>query len=140
MSVIDEYFEVLSEAGRREDADFQFSVTPIQGEVEVLQVTVRGRERLPIYMSISGSQLLCVAHLFPDERVRAELRSEMMEAMLLMNIPMPLSSFAKMGDLYVVFGAMATESPVEDILLELNTLSENSIEAMNSMARFLSPL
>lgn len=137
MSVITELYERLKHEGGLPDADFRFDVTPLKGPVDVLQVTVKELDTLPMFLSISGPQLLLIAHLFRDEDVVADKRTEMLETMLSLSIPMPLSSYGKMGDLYVVFGAMAIDSPMEDILFELHHLSENSLEARNAMKAFL---
>ena len=56
----------------------------------------------------------------------------LLEEMLELNIPIPLSSFAKIGDRYVIFGALAVESNIEDICHEIITLSENAVEAISA--------
>ena len=61
----------------------------------------------------------------------------MMEIMLDMNVPMPLSSFAKIENKYVVFGAMSLNSSIEDVALEIATLSENAIDAISTMNDYL---
>jgi len=57
--------------------------------------------------------------------------------MLEMNIPMPLSAFAKVENKYVVFGALSINSSLEDIELELVTLSDNSLEVISEMDSYL---
>jgi uncharacterized protein YjfI (DUF2170 family) len=57
--------------------------------------------------------------------------------MLEMNIPMPLSSFSKIGDKYVVFGALAINSPFADIEHELAVLSSNALEVIDDMSEYL---
>ena len=64
-------------------------------------------------------------------------RAEMLEEMLELNIPIPLSSFAKIGDRYVIFGALAVDSSIEDICHEIITLSENAVEAISALEEFL---
>ena len=54
-----------------------------------------------------------------------------------MNIPMPLSAFAKVEDKYVVFGALSINSTLEDIELEIVTLSDNSLEVISEMDTYL---
>lgn len=135
MSVIESYFRPLKEL--RHSPEFAFEISAIPGDVEVLQLLVEGHEDIPIYMSISQSQLLCIAHLFREQDVNPEKELDMLRTMIAMNIPMPLSSFGKMRDLYVVFGAMAADSLLDDVVLELRTLSDNAIEAHRVMAEFL---
>ena len=125
------YLNQLDETG------FSFDCTPIDGEIDVLQVEVVGREEIPIFISISDNQILCIAYLWGEDEVKPELKTNMMEAMLEMNIPMPLSSFAKIEDKYVAFGALSVNSTLSDIELEIATLSDNSLEVIAEMDSYL---
>ena len=114
-----------------------FDCTPIDGEIDVLQVEIIGREEIPIFVSISDNQILCIAYLWGEDEIKSDLKLDMMESMLEMNIPMPLSSFAKVADKYVVFGALSINSSLADIELEIATLSDNSLEVINEMDNYL---
>jgi uncharacterized protein len=114
-----------------------FDCQPISGAVDVLQITVLGREELPIFVSVTDDQILCITYLWGEAEVNPTMRNEMLESMLEMNIPMPLSSFAKIGEKYVIFGALAISSTFNDIELELAVLSNNAIEVINDMSEFL---
>ena len=116
---------------------YQFECQPIPGDIEVLQVTVEGFEEIPAYVSVTDTQILCITYLFTEEEIQADSRMEMLEEMLELNIPIPLSSFAKIGDRYVIFGALAVESNIEDICHEIITLSENAVEAISALEEFL---
>ena len=116
---------------------FDFDCTPIDGEIDVLQVEIVGREEIPIFISISDTQILCIAYLWGEDEIKQAQKPNMMEAMLEMNIPMPLSSFAKVADKYVVFGALSINSSLDDIELEIVTLSDNSLEVINEMDSYL---
>jgi uncharacterized protein YjfI (DUF2170 family) len=54
-----------------------------------------------------------------------------------MNIPMPLSSFSKIGDKYVIFGALSIGSTFDDIEHELAVLNNNAIEVIDDMSDYL---
>ena len=114
-----------------------FDCQPITGEVDVLQITIIEREELPIFVSVTEDQILCITYLWGEDEVKTASRSLMQESMLEMNIPMPLSSFSKIGDKYVVFGALSINSSFEDIEQELTVLSNNAIEVINDMGEFL---
>ncbi len=118
-------------------AGFSFDCQLIPGEVDVLQVSVSERGELPIYVSASDTQILCIVYLWQERDVRSETRTAMMEAMLDMNIPIPLSSFARLDDHFVLFGAMRREASLDAIVTELVTLSENAFDATDGMAEFL---
>ncbi|WP_019613574.1 MULTISPECIES: YjfI family protein [Psychromonas] len=119
------------------ETGFNFDCTPINGDIDVLQVEIIGREEIPIFLSLSDNQILCIAYLWGEDEVITDLRSNMMEAMLEMNVPMPLSSFAKVEDKYVVYGALSVNSSLDDIELEIVTLSDNSLEVINEMDSYL---
>jgi len=127
----------LNKLAEGTETGFDFDCTPINGEIDVLQVDIVGREEIPIFVSISDNQILCIAYLWGEDEVKQNQRMHMLEAMLEMNIPMPLSSFAKVEDKYVVFGALSIHSSLEDIELEIVTLSDNSLEVINEMDSYL---
>lgn len=114
-----------------------FDCQPISGEVDVLQITVIGREELPIFVSVTDDQILCITYLWGQEEVKSECLAEMHTSMLEMNIPMPLSSFSKIGDKYVIFGALSISSTFDDIEHELAVLNNNAIEVIDDMSDYL---
>lgn len=119
------------------DTGMTFDCQPISGEVDVLQITVIGREELPIFVSVTDDQILCITYLWGTEEVKSDKIEEMHTAMLEMNIPMPLSSFSKIGDKYVIFGALSINSTFNDIEHELAVLSNNAIEIIDDMSEYL---
>ncbi len=116
---------------------YKFECQIISGDVEVLQVVIEGFEEIPIYISATDTQILCIAYLWTEDEVNPETRAEMMEVMLDMNIPMPLSSFSRIQDRYVVFGSLAINSRMDDVVNEVVTLGENSVEVLTVMTEFL---
>jgi len=116
---------------------YQFDCQPIPGDTEVLQITLTDYEELPAFVSVTDTQILCITYLFTQDEVRSGSKAEMMEEMLELNIPMPLSSFAKLGDRYVIFGALAINSSIEDICHEIITLTENAVESIDALEEFL---
>jgi hypothetical protein len=61
----------------------------------------------------------------------------MLESMLDMNIPMPLSSFGRIGEWYAIFGALDQNSTAGSIIKELTVLSDNAIDALDAMSEYL---
>lgn len=127
----------LNELADNSQTGFTFDCLPIAGEVDVLQVTIEGREEIPIFVSVTDDQILCIAYLWGEDEVRTQSRCEMLEAMLEMNIPMPLSSFSKIDNKYVIFGALSVNSSLPDVEHELAVLSDNSLEVIDEMADYL---
>ena len=137
MVKISKLADELAEKGKDIECGFLFEVNPIPGEVEVLQIIIEDREELPIFISVSEEQVLCITYLFKEEEVKSDMADEMNRAMLSTNISMPLSAFAKIDDQYVVYGALSTKSDLDDIVHEINTLSGNAIEAIEAMSDYL---
>lgn len=127
----------LAEKGKDIESGFLFEVNPIPGEVEVLQIIIEDREELPIFVSTSEEQILCITYLFKEGEVKTESFDEMNKAMLLTNISMPLSSFAKIDDQYVIYGALSVNSSLSDVVHELEILSGNAIDAIDAMTNYL---
>jgi hypothetical protein len=125
----------MPDAGTMNGMDYEFS--PIPGEVEVVQVTFKDREEFPIYLTQSASQMICICYLWRDAEVIADKRSQMLENMLDMNIPMPLSSFGRIGEWYAIFGALDLNSSAGSIIKELTVLSDNALDALDAMSEYL---
>jgi len=110
---------------------------PIPGDVPVIQVCIEGREELPIFVTSSDSQILCMCYLWTDEEVLADRRTELLETLLDLNPSIPLSSFGRVGNRYVLFGALARNARSEDIAKDISTLSDNALDALDALSEFL---
>ena len=142
MSQLQKFAEEISAMDEVQRGGLDFDFQPLPGDQEVMQVIVDEREELPVFLTESDSQLLCICYLFAEEEVNTDKRSEMADLMLDMNMPMPLSSFGKtdVGDgksMYVVFGAMSLNSSAADMALEISTLSANAIDSIEALSDYL---
>jgi len=107
------------------------------GEVDVLSVTIEDREEFPIYISRDDSQILCITHVWREDEVIPEKRSELLDILLSMNVPMPLSAFSKIANQYIIFGALSIHASFDEILEEIDALSHNTLTAVEEVAEFL---
>ncbi len=119
----------------RKGADFD--IQPLPGDDEVIQVIINGQEELPVFVTASDSQILCICYLWGEDEIEADAKLELLEAMLDMNIPMPLSSFGRIGNKYAVFGAISVHTTAIEIAHELATLSDNAVDAIDALSEFL---
>lgn len=110
---------------------------PIPGSVPVVQVTVEGREELPIFVTCAEPQVLCIVYLWGDDEVRPDQRTALLETLLDLNVSIPLSSFGRIGGRYVLFGALARHASVQDIAEDIAVLSDNSLDALSALSEFL---
>lgn len=112
-------------------------VVPVAGEVPVIEIAFPGSERLPIYVTDAGSQLLCISYLWRDADVKPRLRAKLLETLLDLNPSVPLSAFGRIGDHFVLVGALSPAASAADMALELATLGDNGRDALSALAEFL---
>lgn len=120
-----------------EGVSFESFLIANQGEQDVLQVIVDGNDELPIFVTQTEEQLLCISYLFAENEVQADMRNELNETLLRLNVPIPLSAFAKIDDKYAIFGALSVNSSFDDITHELVTLADNAIDALEAVTIYL---
>ena len=109
----------------------------ITGDQDVLQVTVEGTEELPIFVTVTEEQMLCISYLFDKNELKDGVADEMNSTLLQLNVPMPLSSFAIIENKYSIFGSLSVNSSFEDIAHELVTLADNAIDALETIEEYL---
>lgn len=110
---------------------------PIPGDVPVVQISIEGRQELPIYLTSSEAQILCLCYLWSDDEVLPERRGELLETLLDLNPSVPLSSFGRVGKRFVLFGALARDAKVQDIAHDVSILSDNALDALDALSEFL---
>ena len=125
---------------RLSDAQWEgqtFNCLPMPGAQQVLQITLSDQDEIPLYVTITDTQILCIAYLFKQDEVKEEMTDELNEQCLQLNVPMPLSAFAKIDGQYALFGALSTSATFEDIQKEVVTLGENAVEALEALEDYL---
>ena len=110
---------------------------PIPGSSPVIQVSIEGRDELPIFVTSSDMQIICICYLWTDEEVRPERRTELLESLLDLNPSVPLSSFGRVDGRYVLTGALGRDASVQDIAREVAVLSDNALDALDALSEFL---
>ena len=110
---------------------------PIPGQTPVIQVSIEGRDELPIFITSSDMQVICICYLWTEEEVKAERRTELLESLLDLNPSVPLSSFGRVDGRYVLTGALGRNARVEDVAREVAVLSDNALDALDALSEFL---
>ena len=113
------------------------SIEMFDGENTVACIKVEDRDEFPIYMTVDDGQILCITYLFAEDEVDPTKRAELAEAMLLMNVMIPLSAFSKIGNQYIMFGALSPRASIDELLHEIELLSDNVLEAIATMTDYL---
>ena len=110
---------------------------PIPGSTPVIQVSIEGRDELPIFVTSSDMQIICICYLWTEDEVKPERRTELLESLLDLNPSVPLSSFGRVDGRYVITGALGRNASVEDVAREVAVLSDNAIDALDALSEFL---
>lgn len=134
MSLLKRLSKQLSEC---EYKGYQFSCLPIGGKQDVLRVEVVGLEEIPIFMTVTETQILCISYLFAKKEIYSEKEAELNHYMLELNVPMPLSAFALIDDYYSIFGSLAIGSKFESVTEELIALAKNSTDTLQALEEFI---
>lgn len=116
---------------------YTFECQNYDGEVEVLQIEMRGFDGFPIFVTRTDIQIICIIYLWTESEIIASSRLEMLETMLDTSISIPLSSYARVGDRYVLFGALSVSSDFDKLVEEVVTLNENAIDVVSAMEEYL---
>ncbi len=113
------------------------SIEMFDGEDSVAVIKVEDHEEFPIYMTVDEGQILCISYLFGEDQIIPEKQAEMSEAMLIMNVMIPLSAFSKIGNQYILFGALSPRASIDELLHEIELLSDNVLEAIGALSTYL---
>ena len=103
----------------------------------IIKVEVEEREEFPIMLDIAEDQMTAIVNLWSQNEVKEGAEAEMMSVMLSMNVALPLSAFAKTGGIYQLFGAMSANTVTENIVEEINVLSDNTLEVVDALGDYL---
>ncbi|SFG96151.1 hypothetical protein SAMN05518865_12529 [Duganella sp. CF458] len=105
--------------------------------VPVMRMCIEGQEEIPVFVTASPQQVLCICYLWTEREVRPERRAEMLEAMMDLNIAIPLSNFGRIGEHYVIFGALAADAAPDSIATDVAMAADNALEALEVFNEFL---
>jgi hypothetical protein len=103
---------------------------------DVLQIIIDSNEELPIYVTATEEQMLCITYLFDKSELKSGVANELNETLLKLNVPVPLSAFAIIEDKYAIYGSLSVNSSFDDIAHELVNLADNAIEALETLQEY----
>lgn len=120
------------------------SVPVKSGEIEVellegtepgLHLTMKDFGDLPIFLSVSGSQIIVQTMLWPADQITDPASFNM--NLLRTHKLFPLSTFGLVQgpdgkEYYEMFGALSSGSILESVVFEVETLADNAIQAVQA--------
>ena len=113
----------------------EIEVELVEGADPSLLVTMKEFGDLPIYVSISGSQIIVDTLLWPVAAVKDTAAFNMM--LLRTHKLFPLSTFGITSgpdgkEYYEIFGSLSSGSIFESVLFEIETLADTAIQAVEA--------
>jgi len=116
------------------------SIELIEGLDASIVISMHGYGDLPIFITVGGEQILVEAVLFSAQDIKDTARFN--EYVLKTHKFLPLSTISldtdeTHGDYYHMFGALSAASSINEIVLEIDTLADNVIQATEAFEGFL---
>lgn len=116
------------------------SIEIIDGVDACLFIIMREYGDLPLYLSVSNQQIIVEALLWPVDMIKD--LTQFNEEVLCSRKLFPLSTIAieKSGDgsiNYIMYGALSASSILNNIIYELETLSDNVIKATEAFENYI---
>ncbi len=105
--------------------------------VPVMRISIEGQDELPVFVTITPSQVLCISYLWTEDEIRPERRADMLEAMMDLNISIPLSTFGRIERQYVIYGSLSHDARVEEIAKDVAMVADNAVEALEVFTDYL---
>jgi len=105
---------------------------------DVLQIVIDDREEFPVFVTVDDDQILCISNLWSSDEVKEGVVNDLNQLLLTLNIPVPLSAFAitRSGQ-YCIFGSLAPTSIIDNVIHEVETLSDNTVSAVEQFVDYL---
>lgn len=116
------------------------SIEIIDGLDSTIVISMHNYGDLPVFVTAGGEQILAEAVLFALADVNDTAKFN--EYVLKTHKYLPLSTISIEtdpihGDYYYMFGALSSSSSINEVVLEVETLAENTIQATEAFQSFL---
>lgn len=85
----------------------------------------------------TDTQILTITPLFDEQSVNEETRAELNRGLLTISLPMALSSVGIQDGRYVLFGAMAIETSMTNLLHEIDVQIDNYDDVLDAVAGYI---
>lgn len=119
--------------------DNHASIELIQGVHATMYLTMHDYGDLPIYITVSGEQILVESVLFSVNEVQDK---RMFNELILRThkyFPLSAISLDNLGDdgeYYQMFGSLSSTSSLQDVIIEIELLASNVIQATEAYSEF----
>ncbi len=116
------------------------SIEKIHGIEPILRIVMHDFGDLPIFLTVSGDQIVVESVLWPASAVKNSMHFN--EVVLRTHKYFPLSTISldkadKDGDYYYMFGALSAKSILASVVFEIEMLAANVMQAVEEYSEFL---
>ena len=115
----------------------EITIQKIDGDTPVIQAIVQDVDEFPIMISVGNEQILMITDMWGVDEIIDKKASELNAVLLRANLPVPLSAFSIMGERYVLFGSLSVNSNANEIIEEIATLANNTVDALDFCKEYL---
>jgi uncharacterized protein YjfI (DUF2170 family) len=120
--------------------DGNASIELIEGLEPVVHIQMNGYGDLPLFLTVSGEQIVVECLLWPVSSVKNT--AEFNEAVLKTHKYFPLSTISleptvEGEDCYFMFGALSCHSVLNSVQVEIETLARNALQATEAYSEYL---
>ncbi|MHD0645010.1 YjfI family protein [Pseudomonas aeruginosa] len=124
----------LAEALQKKLPQAQATVDVIGGVNQSIRLTMHELGDLPIIMVVGGAQILAEACLYPVRNAKdeAEFNRTVMRNRTLFALSSISIQDTEDGEWYVMYGNLALESSLDNVITEIETLAANVIRAASA--------
>lgn len=112
----------------------------VDGTEPCLEISMTEFGDLPIYLTVSGEQIIADAVLWPLSMVKnpVSLNDEVLRTHKLFPLStISLDRFPDGNEYYTIFGALSSSSSLQNIVQEIETLADNAIKATEAYGSHL---
>jgi uncharacterized protein len=115
----------------------EITIIKLEGDTPIIQAIIQDVDEFPIMVSVGDEQILAIATLWGSDEVMDGKVNELNALLMRANLSVPLSSFSIMGERYVLFGALSVNSDITEIVEEITSLANNTVEAVEFCKEYL---
>lgn len=115
------------------------SIELIQGASATMHICMHEYGDLPLFINVSGEQILVEAVLFSVDEVQDKALFNELVLRTHKYFPLSTISLDKIGDegeYYQMFGSLSSTSSLQDVLIEIELLASNVIQATEAYSEF----
>lgn len=104
---------------------------------DIAKITISDMEDFPAYLCVNSKEMILRMNLVKTSEVPKDKVQDFDNILFVQNPMMPLSNLSKDNKHYFIFGQLSSESSYEELVTEINMLSENAKDSFDDFLYYL---